>query len=60
MSTDDVNSKARLLMEPVLGSSRTESVIQMVNNLEDVAHVRELVSCLTLSAEEMKAARFSH
>ncbi|MYC28779.1 MAG: MmgE/PrpD family protein [Chloroflexi bacterium] len=60
MSTDDVNSKARLLMEPVLGSSRTESVIQMVNNLEDVAHVRELVSCLTLSAEEMKAASFSH
>ena len=42
MDTESVNSKARLLMEPVLGSMQTEEVIRRVNALEDLADVREL------------------
>ena len=60
MSTEDVNSKTRLLLEPVLGSSRAESVVQMVNDLENVAQVSELISYLTLTTEEMKSVRFTH
>ena len=47
METDSVNAKARVLMEPVLGPSRTEEVIQRVNGLEDVANVLELMPFLT-------------
>lgn len=55
MDTKSVNAKVRDLLEPVLGSSRTESVIQRVNNLEGVASVRELLPFLTMTPQEMKA-----
>jgi 2-methylcitrate dehydratase PrpD len=42
MDTGSVNSKARLLMEPVLGSEKTEELIRRVNVLEELADVREL------------------
>ena len=47
METESVNAKARVLMEPVLGTSRTEKVIQRVNGLEDVANIPELTPFLT-------------
>ena len=47
METESVNAKARVLMEPVLGTSRTEEVIQRVNGLEDVANIPELMPFLT-------------
>ena len=47
MDTESVNAKARGLLEPVLGTSRTEEVIQRVNGLEDVANISELMPCLT-------------
>ena len=42
MDTESVNSKARLLMAPVLGSEKTEEIIRRVNSLENLADVREL------------------
>jgi len=42
MDTEAVNSKARLLMEPVLGSAQTAEIIRRVNALENLADVREL------------------
>lgn len=42
LDTDAVNAKARLLMEPVLGSERTEGIIRRINALEDLDDVREL------------------
>ena len=42
MDTESVNAKARLLMEPVLGSGHTEEIIRRVNALENLADVREL------------------
>jgi 2-methylcitrate dehydratase PrpD len=42
MSTESVSSKARLLMEPVLGARNTEGIIRRVNALEALADVREL------------------
>jgi 2-methylcitrate dehydratase PrpD len=47
METTSVNAKARDLLEPVLGPSRTDAVIQRVNDLEAVANVRELLPLLT-------------
>ncbi len=47
MDTESVNAKARGLLEPVLGTSRTEEVIQRVNGLEDVANISELTAFLT-------------
>ena len=47
MDTESVNAKARGLLEPVLGKSRTEEVIQRVNGLEDVANISELIPFLT-------------
>ena len=47
METENVNAKARGLMEPVLGASRTEEVIRRVNALEGVANVAELMPSLT-------------
>ena len=47
MDTESVNAKARGLLEPVLGKSRTEEVIQRVNSLEDVANISELIPFLT-------------
>jgi 2-methylcitrate dehydratase PrpD len=60
MSTDDVNAKVRGLLEPVLGARRTERVIAAVNDLKNLADVRELVPCLTVSASEMKGITFMH
>lgn len=42
MTTEAVNAKARQLMEPVLGSERTEGLIQRVNALEELKNVGEL------------------
>ena len=46
VDTERMNAKARDLMAPVLGASRTEAVIQQVNGLERLANVRELVRSL--------------
>jgi 2-methylcitrate dehydratase PrpD len=46
VDTDKMNAKARDLMVPVLGASKTEAVIQQVNSLETLANVRELVRSL--------------
>ena len=43
LSTDAVNAKARELMAPVLGASRTETLISRINALENVASVRTLM-----------------
>ena len=49
MDTEGVNAKARLLMEPVLGASKTEELIRRVNVLETLANVRELRQFLSES-----------
>jgi 2-methylcitrate dehydratase PrpD len=46
VDTERMNAKARDLMAPVLGASKTEAVIQQVNGLETLADVRELVRSL--------------
>lgn len=46
--SESVNAKARELLQPVLGPSRTEAVIERVNALEDIANVQELLPFLTL------------
>jgi 2-methylcitrate dehydratase PrpD len=46
LDTEGMNAKARGLMEPVLGSKRTEAIIQRVNALEEVGNMRELVRSL--------------
>jgi 2-methylcitrate dehydratase PrpD len=48
MDTKSVNAKVRDLLEPVLGSSQTEVVIERVNDLESLANVRELLPFLSL------------
>ena len=60
MSTEDVNAKVRSLLEPVLGTRRTEAVIDSVNGLESVADVRELIPLLTVSPAEMSTVAPSH
>ena len=60
MDTETVNAKARYLLEPVLGSQRTEALIQAVNNLEGVANVRGLIPYLTLEPQEMSGITFTH
>jgi 2-methylcitrate dehydratase PrpD len=60
MDTASVNAKVRDLMEPVLGPSRTEAVIKRVNDLENVASVRELLPFLTLQPREMASVTYSH
>ena len=52
MESESVNAKVRDLLEPVLGSSRTEAVIERVNGLEGVANVQELLPFLTLNPQE--------
>ena len=47
LDTEGVNAKVRGLMAPVLGAQRTETLIQRVNALEQVANVRELLPLLT-------------
>ena len=46
VDTEKMNAKARDLMTPILGGSKTEAVIQQVNNLETLANARELVRSL--------------
>jgi 2-methylcitrate dehydratase PrpD len=47
LDTESVNAKARMLMEPVLGASKTEEVIGRVNAAETIGNVRELTPFLT-------------
>jgi 2-methylcitrate dehydratase PrpD len=42
LDTESVNAKARLLIEPVLGASKTEALIRRVNAAETITDVREL------------------
>jgi 2-methylcitrate dehydratase PrpD len=56
MESESVNAKVRDLLEPVLGPSRTEAVIERVNGLEGVASVQELLPFLTLKPQEMAGA----
>ncbi|MGA2961121.1 MAG: MmgE/PrpD family protein [Candidatus Korobacteraceae bacterium] len=46
VDTEGVNAKARDLMAPVLGTKRTEALIQQVNALEEVGNMRELIRSL--------------
>jgi len=48
MDSEGVNAKVRDLLEPVFGPSRTEAVIERLNDLEAVANIRELLPFLTL------------
>ena len=48
MDSESVNAKVRDLLEPVVGPSRTEAVIERLNDLEAVANIRELLPFLTL------------
>lgn len=60
MDTKSVNAKVKDLLEPVLGPSRTEAIIQRVNNLEGVGNIRELLPLMTMTPEEMAKVRFGH
>jgi 2-methylcitrate dehydratase PrpD len=51
MDSESLNTKVRDLMEPVLGQSRTEGVIDRLNTLEGVANVQELLPFLTLKPQ---------
>src|SRR5918996_125136 len=42
LDTESVNAKARMLMEPVLGASKTEELIRRVNAAETLTNIREL------------------
>jgi 2-methylcitrate dehydratase PrpD len=46
LDTKQVNAKARELMTPVLGTKRTEAVIERVTALEEVRSMRELIRSL--------------
>lgn len=48
LSVDSVNDKARDLMTPVLGKSRTERLIAQVNRLEAVRDINALRASLTV------------
>ncbi|MFC1935784.1 MmgE/PrpD family protein [Chloroflexota bacterium] len=60
MDTESVNAKVRTLLQPVLGPSRTETVIQRVNGLEDVANFQELLPFLTLEPQEIASISSTH
>ena len=47
LDTAAVNAKARSLIAPVLGATRTERIIERVNGLARLSNVRELVGLLT-------------
>ena len=49
LDNDRMNAKARDLMTPVLGAAKTESVLQQVNNLENIVNVRDLVRSLVIA-----------
>lgn len=46
LDNDRMNAKARDLMTPVLGAAKTQAALEQVNNLENVANVRDLVRSL--------------
>jgi 2-methylcitrate dehydratase PrpD len=48
LDMEGVNQKARELIAPVLGTERTEAIIQRVNALEQLDNVRNLLPFLTL------------
>lgn len=48
MSHDDVENKARELIEPVMGESRATALIESVWNIEAMADIRELIPLLEL------------
>jgi 2-methylcitrate dehydratase PrpD len=50
LDTEQVNTKVRGLMAPILGADRTEALIRRVDTLEEVANIRELRSLLTSAA----------
>jgi 2-methylcitrate dehydratase PrpD len=60
MEGEGVNAKVRELLHPVLGLSRTETVIEQVNGLESVASVQRLLPFLTLKPEEMAGVSSTH
>jgi 2-methylcitrate dehydratase PrpD len=60
METESVNTKVRDLLEPVLGPTRTEAIIERVNGLDSTANVRELLPFLTLKPEEMANVSPTH
>jgi len=47
LDTAGVNAKARSLMAPVLGAARAEALIERVNDIENVADIRDLRPLLT-------------
>ena len=47
LDTEAVNAKARDLMQPVLGQSKTAQLIEMINTLERLGDVRDLQPLLT-------------
>jgi 2-methylcitrate dehydratase PrpD len=53
MSAESVNAKVRELLQPMLGPSRTEAVVERVNGLQGVANARQLLPFLTLTPQEM-------
>jgi 2-methylcitrate dehydratase PrpD len=50
LDTAGVSAKARALMTPVLGASRTNAVIDQSNNLDQVRSIRELTKLLAAPA----------
>ena len=46
LDNEKMKTKARDLITPVLGAAKTEAVLEQVNNLENVASVRDLVRSL--------------
>lgn len=50
LDTEQVAHKARELMTPVLGNTKTESIIEYVNSLEERDDLRALRSALTIRA----------
>lgn len=50
MTTEQVNEKARRLLLPTLGATRTEDIIRRVNAIESIANVRELMPALAAPA----------
>jgi 2-methylcitrate dehydratase PrpD len=47
LTTEQVARKARELISPVLGSTKTEALIQRVNTLDQLRSIREMVALLT-------------
>ena len=47
LSTEAVNAKARDLMVPVLGATKTSKLIEMINNLETLKDIRGLRPLIT-------------